>query len=60
MYRKFLKAIRHYNSLFPNNYLDVVELKDEIKSRTEKNSRTNMLVKGVTGSGKTTVAVSII
>lgn len=31
MFNEFPKAVRHYNSLFPNNYLDVVDLKDEIK-----------------------------
>ncbi len=31
MFREFPKAVRHYNSLFPNNYLDVLDLKDEIK-----------------------------
>jgi hypothetical protein len=28
-FRDYPKAARHYRSLFPNNYLDVVELKDE-------------------------------
>lgn len=28
MYRKFPKAIRHFQSLFPNNFLDIVDLKD--------------------------------
>ncbi|MCF6460862.1 Shedu anti-phage system protein SduA domain-containing protein [Clostridium sp. Cult3] len=31
MHREFPKAIRHHNSLFPNNYLDPVDLKDETK-----------------------------
>ena len=28
LFRQYPKAIRHYNSLFPNNYMDVVELED--------------------------------
>ena len=29
MFRKYPKAVRHYLSLFPNNYLDIEDLKDE-------------------------------
>ena len=28
-FRQYPKAVRHYLSLFPNNYLDIVELEDE-------------------------------
>ncbi len=28
-FREYPKAVRHFESLFPNNYLDVVELKEE-------------------------------
>lgn len=31
MFREFPRAVRHHNSLFPNNYLDIEELKDEVK-----------------------------
>lgn len=30
MFREFPRAVRHHNSLFPNNYLDIEELKDEV------------------------------
>lgn len=33
MFREFPKAVRHYNSLFPNNYLDIVDLKNEVEFR---------------------------
>ncbi len=29
LFRQYPKAVRHYLSLFPNNYLDIEELKDE-------------------------------
>ncbi len=38
MYRKFPKAIRHFRSIFPNNYLDVVDLKNDEDLRA-KNDR---------------------
>jgi hypothetical protein len=28
-FREYPKAARHYSSLFPNNYFDIEELKDE-------------------------------
>jgi len=31
VYRKYPKAVRHFMSLFPNNYLDIVDLKQERK-----------------------------
>lgn len=33
MFREYPKAARHYEKLFPNNYLDIVELKDIEKLR---------------------------
>lgn len=33
-FRSYPKAVRHFKSLFPNNYLDIVELKDEERLRT--------------------------
>ena len=30
-YREYPKAARHFTSLFPNNFLDVVELQDELR-----------------------------
>ncbi len=29
LFRDYPKAARHFDSLFPNNYLDIVELEDE-------------------------------
>jgi hypothetical protein len=31
LFRDYPKAARHFTSLFPNNYLDIVELKDEAR-----------------------------
>jgi len=31
LFREYPKAARHFTSLFPNNYLDIVELKDETR-----------------------------
>ncbi|WP_392482924.1 hypothetical protein [Nostoc sp. C110] len=28
LFHKYPKAVRHYISLFPNNYMDILELKD--------------------------------
>jgi len=30
-FHEYPKAARHFTSLFPNNYLDIVELKDEVR-----------------------------
>lgn len=40
---KYPKAVRHYLSLFPNNYLDIVDLK-EVDILTEKISAFNILL----------------
>ncbi len=37
------KAARHYSSLFPNNYLDIEELKDEKYIRGVANEFLNKL-----------------
>ncbi len=31
LFCKYPKAARHFTSLFPNNYLDIIELKDEVR-----------------------------
>lgn len=38
MFRKFPKAIRHFRSIFPNNYLDVVDLDndEDLKAKNER------------------------
>jgi len=38
MYRKFPKAIRHFKSLFPNNFLDITDLKDVEDLHSKNNS----------------------
>lgn len=34
MFRKYPKAVRHYLSIFPNNYLDIEDLKNEDMLKT--------------------------
>lgn len=42
-FREYPKAARHYSSLFPNNYLDIKELKDEKYMRGVANEFLNKL-----------------
>lgn len=42
-FREYPKAARHYSSLFPNNYLDIEELKDEKYIRVVANEFLNKL-----------------
>ncbi len=42
-FRDYPKAARHYTSLFPNNYLDIVELKDEQRLTEQLNAFEGLL-----------------
>lgn len=51
-FSEYPKAVRHYQSLFPNNYLDVIELRDVEKLNSKVNSFIE-LVKDSTSSERT-------
>jgi hypothetical protein len=42
-FRDCPKAVRHFTSLFPNNYLDIVELKDESQLNRQLNHFRNLI-----------------
>jgi hypothetical protein len=50
--RDFPKAARHYIHLFPNNYLDIEELKDRVRLKREVQSFRKLLGSSVVGERK--------
>src|SRR4030066_943747 len=43
LFRDYPKAARHFDSLFPNNYLDIVELEDECNLQKKVEAFVNLL-----------------